>query len=54
MLNRYHLTLRPCQDYPARHRDVLIYRKQYMLSPMDDLFLDQLSRVQAELSALTR
>jgi len=54
MLNRYHLALRPCQDYPARHRDVLIYRKQYMLSPMDDLFLDQLSRVQSELSSLTR
>ncbi|HPS82585.1 MAG TPA: LysR family transcriptional regulator, partial [Candidatus Limiplasma sp.] len=54
MLSRYHLTLRPCADYPARHKDVLIYRKQYMLSPMDDLFLEQLSNVQAELSRYTR
>ena len=54
MLSRYHLTLRPCLDYPARHKDVLIYRKQYMLSPMDDLFLEQIASVQAELAAYTR
>lgn len=50
MLSRYRLTLRPCEDRAARHRDMLIYRKQYILSPMDELFLEQLSRVQAELS----
>ena len=53
MLARYRLTLRPCEDYPARHKDVLIYRKQYMLSPMDELFLEQLAKVQSELRALT-
>lgn len=50
MLDRYRLTLRPCADNASRHKDVLIYRKQYMLSPMDDLFLEELSRVQSELS----
>ncbi|MDD3212533.1 MAG: LysR family transcriptional regulator [Eubacteriales bacterium] len=53
-LRRYHLTQRPCSDYAARHKDVLIYRRQYMLSPMDDLFLEQLSHVQGELAMLAR
>lgn len=52
MLARYRLTLRPCADYSARHKDVLIYRRQYMLSPMDELFLAQLSQVQEELATL--
>lgn len=52
MLARYRLTLRPCVDYSARHKDVLIYRRQYMLSPMDELFLAQLAQVQEELAAL--
>jgi DNA-binding transcriptional LysR family regulator len=50
MLDRYHLTLRPCADRPARHKDVLIYRRRYMLSPMDELFLAQIARVQGELA----
>lgn len=54
MLARYHLTLRPCIDYAARHKDVLIYRKQYMLSPMDDLFLVALANVQEELESYAR
>lgn len=54
ILQRYHLTQRPCSDYTARHKDMLIYRKQYMLSPMDDLFLEQLSHIQEELSPLAR
>ena len=54
MLTRYHLTLRPCADYAVRHKDVLIYRKQYMLSPMDELFLEQLAQVQAALYPLSR
>ncbi len=52
MLARYRLTLRPCVDYSARHKDVLIYRRQYMLSPMDELFLAQLAQVQEELATL--
>ena len=52
MLARYRLTLRPCVDYPARHKDVLIYRRQYMLSPADELFLAQLAQVQSELITL--
>ena len=52
MLTRYRLTLRSCADYSARHKDVLIYRRQYMLSPMDELFLTQLAQVQEELAAL--
>ena len=54
MLKRFHLTLKPCQDNVARHKDVLIYRRQYMLSPTDELFLEELARVWAELSAETR
>ncbi len=53
-LKRYGLVLRPCEDYAARHKDTLIYRKQYMLSPMDELFLEQLSCVYRELEALFR
>jgi len=52
-LTRYHLTLRPCEDNPSRHKDVLIYRKQVLLSPMDELFLSQIAQVQKELSSLT-
>ncbi len=33
MLDRYHLTLRPCADRTARHKDVLIYRRRYMSPP---------------------
>lgn len=49
MLARYHLTLRPCEDYAVRHKDVLIYRKRDKLTPTDDLFLALLAQVQAEL-----
>ena len=52
LLERFGLTLRPSDH--VRHKDVLIYRKQYMLSPMDELFLSELSDVQQELEALAR
>ena len=51
MLDRYHLTLRPCADDPSRHKDVLIFQAKRMLSPMEELFLEELARVQAELPA---
>lgn len=54
MLARYNVTLRPCTDYASRYKDVLIYRKQYMLSPMDELFLEQLAQIQSELLPYTR
>ncbi|NLI22953.1 MAG: LysR family transcriptional regulator [Clostridiales bacterium] len=54
MLRRFHLTLKPCQDNVARHKDVLIYRRQHTLSPMDELFLEELARVWAELAAEAR
>ena len=54
VLDRYRLTLRPGADQAAQHRDVLIYRRQYILSPMDELFLEQLSAVQSELSDWVR
>ena len=52
LLARYGLTLRPSTD--VRHKDVLIYRKKYMLSPTDELFLAELAVVQSELDALAR
>lgn len=50
VLERYRLTLRPSVAQAAQHRDVLIYRRKYILSPMDELFLEQLSAVQGELA----
>lgn len=48
-LARYGLTLRPCAQNAARHKDVLIHRQQRALTPMDELFLEQLALVRAEL-----
>jgi len=53
-LRRYGLVLRPCEDYAARHKDTLIYRRQYMLSPTDEMFLEQLACVHRELEPLFR
>ena len=52
LLDRHGLVQRP--SLPVRHKDVLIYRRQYMLSPMDELFLAELARVQAELVPLAQ
>ncbi len=49
MLARWRLTLRPCTDNTASHKDVLIHRAQYTLSSLDELFLSQLKQLQREL-----
>ncbi len=49
-LERYGLTQRRCADVKARHKDVLIYRKRVMLSPMDEMFLAELEAVQRTLT----
>lgn len=48
-LARYGLTLRPCAENTARHKDVLIRRERRALTATDELFLEQLALVRAEL-----
>ena len=50
LLRRHGLVQRPCADNAARHKDMLIYRKRYMLSPLDERFLEELSAVQRALA----
>lgn len=48
-LSRFQLTLRPCVDHTALHKDVLIYRKSHSMTPLDKNFLDELQQVLPQL-----
>lgn len=49
LLERYSLVHRPCVDSRRRYKDVLIYRQDYTLSPLDKQFIAQLIATKREL-----
>ena len=44
LLSRYGLVERRCKENQRIYKDVLIYRKEYTLSSLDNLFIEQLAR----------
>lgn len=42
ILKMYGLVLRPCQDYKKDYKDMLIFRKNYQLSDLDNMFITEL------------
>ena len=44
LLSRYGLVERRCKENQRIYKDVLIYRKEYTLSRLDNLFIEQLAR----------
>lgn len=42
LLDRYGLVQRPCAENKRVYKDVLIHRKDYSLSSLDKLFIEQL------------
>lgn len=53
LLDRYGLVQRRCVDANRPHRDVLIYRKGYHLTDVDQRFSEELFRARDEVSALS-
>lgn len=43
MLERYDLVQRMCEDNVKTYKDVLIYRKDYKLTPLDTMFIGELT-----------
>lgn len=49
MLDRYSLVQRSCAENDRKYRDVLVYKQDYRLSPIDKAFLDELIKIKREL-----
>ena len=43
-LDRYGLVQRECKENKKIYKDVLIYRKDYKLTPLDNQFIEELHR----------
>lgn len=48
LLSRYGLVQRVCAENKKIYKDVMIYRKDYKLSPLDKIFISELCRVKRE------
>lgn len=48
LLERYGLVQKECEENKKIYKDVLIYRKDYKLSELDKLFIDELSKSKKE------
>lgn len=48
MLERYDLVQRMCEDNVKTYKDVLIYKKDYKLTPLDLKFIDELEATKAK------
>ncbi len=48
LLDRYGLVQRPCYDNRRVYRDVLIYKREYRLTPLDRRFVAELERSKQE------
>ena len=48
LLKRYGLVQRVCEENKRVYKDVLIYRKDYSLSALDNLFIEQLIKAKRE------
>lgn len=44
LLDRYGLVQRSCNENRRKYKDVLIHKKEYVLSPLDDLFISELCK----------
>lgn len=51
MLKRNGLTMRRCVDVCRLYQDVLVYRKNYILSPLDQRFIEELKNAVERLKA---
>ena len=49
LLDRYGLVQRFCKENQRKFRDVLVYQKNYHLSDLDKLFIDQLVKMKRQL-----
>lgn len=49
LLTRFGLVERKCADNPKKYRDVLIYKKNYRFSPLDQAFIDELMSAKRQL-----
>ncbi|MBE6884027.1 MAG: LysR family transcriptional regulator [Ruminococcaceae bacterium] len=49
-LERFGLVERVCAENKKRYRDILIYKKDYTLSNLDLMFIDELNHVKAQLT----
>ncbi len=45
LLDRYGLITKPCRENTKTYKDVLIYKKDYKFSPLDDMFINELLKV---------
>ena len=45
VLDELDLVQKPCKDSHQTYRDMLIYRRGYQLSDMDNAFIDELMKV---------
>lgn len=48
LLNRYHLVERPCSDNKKLYRDVLIHRKEYRLTKLDQAFITEVCKAKRQ------
>lgn len=49
MLSRFGLVQKKCSEYDKAYKDVLIYKKNYRFSELDNIFLEELNNAIAEL-----
>lgn len=49
LLERYHLVSRGCNDNQKTYRDVLIYKKGYVFTETDKVFIDKLMEIKRKL-----
>ena len=45
LLDRYGLITKPCRENTKTYKDVLIYKKDYKFSPLDDMFINELLKI---------
>jgi len=50
LLDRYSLVQRICAENDRKYKDVLIYKKDYHLSQVDKLFIDELMKIKRNLT----
>lgn len=48
LLDRYNLVQKPCIDNTRVYKDMLIYKENYTLTPLDDMFITELCKAKRE------
>jgi DNA-binding transcriptional LysR family regulator len=52
LINRFSLVQRRCKEADRIYRDVLIFRQNYKLTPLETQFMQELQQVKAEITAV--